>query len=83
MTNIVATNSYIENERNYFDHLDETVDEVAELNPYPTKYAELRRMRTPIDDSDNCFRTYSKESILKELEMDSLLLASEKSKGYV
>jgi hypothetical protein len=67
-------------EKKYFEQFDETEDEVAELNPYPSKFLELRRMRTPIDDSDNCFRTISKESILKEFEMDSLLL-SEKSKN--
>lgn len=67
-------------EKKYFEHFDETEDEVAELNPYPSRFAELRRMRTPIDDSDNCFRTISKESILREFEMDSMLL-SEKGKG--
>jgi hypothetical protein len=55
---------------------------VAELNPYPSRFVELRRMRTPMDDSDNCFRTISKESILKDLELDSMLL-SDKSKNLV
>jgi hypothetical protein len=57
----------MQNEKAYFEHFDETFDQVAELNPYPSKFAELRLMRTPIDDSDNCFRTISKESILKDL----------------
>ena len=34
----------------------------------------LRRMRTPIDDSD-IHRTISKQSILEELEMDTMMLS--------
>ena len=52
----------MQDEKNYFEQMDETLDEVAELNPYPSKFMELdvlRRMRTPIDDSD-IHRTISK-----------------------
>jgi hypothetical protein len=72
----------MQDEKAYFEHFDETFDQVAELNPYPSKYFEICRMRTPIDDSDNCFRTISKESILKDLELDSMLL-SDKGRSLV
>ena len=52
----------MQDEKAYFEQMDETLDEVAELNPFPSKFMELdvlRRMRTPIDDSD-IHRTISK-----------------------
>jgi hypothetical protein len=59
----------------------------VEDNPYISreyqKMSEIRMQRTPYDDSDRCFRTISKESILHDLEIDLNEMTTNRSRPYV